>query len=99
MVEGRFDLGRLNYIFYLRVRIIFNAHLLVALSANCDADLQLTRHLSKVLRLWVAHNDPLVKQCVVGLLIQVAEIKLVVTDQSVLKEALVHEFDFYFSLL
>ena len=69
LVEGGFDLRRLNDIFDLRVWIIFNTHLFVTLPTNRDADLQLAGHLSKVLGLRVAHDDPLVQQSVIGLLV------------------------------
>jgi hypothetical protein len=40
-----------------------------------------------------------VEESVLRLLVDVAEVELVVTDQRVFKEALVHQFDLHFSIL
>jgi len=85
-----FDLGWLDDVLFFGVGVLLNADLFVAFSTDRYTDLELTGNLTEILALRVAHDDPLVEECMVGLLIQITEIKLVVADHRVFKEALVH---------
>ena len=92
MVELWFNLGRLEYILFFWIWIVLNTDLLVALSANRNAEFELGSDLAVVFTLWVAENNPLVHQRVVGHLINVRKVKLVVADKSILEKAFIHHF-------
>ena len=92
MVELWFNLGRLEYILFFWIWIVLNTDLLVTLSANRYAEFELSSDLAVVFTLWVAENNPLVHQRVVGHLINVRKVKLVVADKSILEKAFIHHF-------
>jgi hypothetical protein len=99
LIELGLDLGRLDNILDLRVGIILDTDLFVANTGDCDTDLELTSDFAELFRFRVTHDDPFVKERVIGLLIQVTEIKLVITNERVFKKALVHKLDLNLGLL
>lgn len=83
------NLRGLDDVLNLGVGIILNTDLYVVLTGNDDADFELGGDLAKVLWLRIIQNNPLVKQSVLRLLVNVAEIKLVKANHFVLKPFLV----------
>jgi hypothetical protein len=96
LVEFRFNLGWLDDVLLFWVGIFLYTNLLVTYTRNRDTDLKLAGNLTEILTLRIAHDDPLVEESMVRLLIQVTEIELIVTDKRIFKEALVHQFDLNF---
>jgi hypothetical protein len=78
------------------VGVLLDSDLLVTSARNCDTDLKLAGNLAEILALWVAHDNPLVEESVVRLLIQVTQIKFIITDKRVFEESLIHQLDLNF---
>lgn len=99
LVEFRLYLGWLQVFLLLRVRIIFNLYLFVSRAADCDRNLQVGSNFTELLALGVCHYNPLVHKSVVFTTVNLSQIKLVVADEGILEESLVHQLDLNFTLL
>jgi hypothetical protein len=91
-------LGWLKHFLFFWVRIILDTNLFIAFTANGNAELKLSRNFSVVFTLWVAENNPLMKQRVIWHLVDVGKIKLVVSNKSIFIKTLIEHFDNNFAL-
>ena len=99
LVELWLNLRWLQVLLLLWVRVILDGHLFVTGATDGDAELEVGSDLAKLFALGVAHDDPLVHESVILTNINRVEIELVVANQRVLEEALVHELDLDLTLL
>jgi len=91
LVKLWLNLRRLDNFFLMRMWVLTDCDLGVALSADRDAQFKVAGDLAEVIALGVAHGDPLVHHGVVLHQVDVAQIEFVKADHRVFEKAFVQQ--------